>query len=316
MSVTDLSPTPERPTPAGTVSAPDVPAEPLPPPPPGVWKRLLSNPLAAGSLAVLAVIALCALLAPWIAPYNFAKQILADKMQAGSPQHLFGTDDLGRDILSRLIYGARISLLVAVCVEAFVVTIGLTVGLMAGYRGGWIDTLLMRITDVMLAFPDVLLAILLLGTLGTAAATPEASMGLVIVALGVTGWPPLARLVRGQVLSLRKREFVEAARALGATDSRIILRHILPNLLSPILVAVTVDAAGVILAEASLSFLGIGVQRPFPSWGRMINDALDYYRSQPRLLILPSVLLSVTVLSLNFLGDGLRDALDPRSRKR
>lgn len=290
--------------------------EPLPPPPPGVWKRLMSNPLAAGSLFVLAFIVLCAVLAPVLAPKGFAAQELSARLAPPSPAHPFGTDDLGRDILSRLIYGARISLSVAVSVELFVVGIGLTVGLLAGYRGGWLDTLLMRVTDVMLAFPDVLLAILLLGTLGTAASSPAASMTLVIVALGVTGWPPLARLVRGQVLSLRQREFVEAARAIGATDGWIIWKHILPNLLSPILVAITVDAAGVILAEASLSFLGIGVQRPFPSWGRMINDALDYYRSKPNLLIYPSVLLSVTVLALNFLGDGLRDALDPRSRKR
>lgn len=301
------------PVPAAPIVTPD---ETLAPPPPGVWKRLLANPLAAGSLIVLSLLVLFALLAPIIAPYGFAAQDLGARLQGPSPKHLLGTDDLGRDILSRLIYGARISLTVALAVEVFVVSIGLAVGLTAGYRGGIVDTILMRVTDVMLAFPDVLLAILLLGTLGTAAATPATSMGLVIVALGVTGWPPLARLVRGQVLSLRKREFVEAARALGATDERIILRHILPNLLSPILVAITVDAAGVILAEASLSFLGIGVQRPFPSWGRMINDALDYYRSVPSLLVYPSVVLSITVMSLNFLGDGLRDALDPRSRKR
>jgi ABC-type dipeptide/oligopeptide/nickel transport system permease subunit len=172
----------------------------------------------------------------------------------------------------------------------------------------------MRLTDVMLAFPDVLLAILLLGTLGAATASPAASLGLVVLALGVTGWPPLARLVRGQVLSLRKREFVEAARALGASNGRILRRHILPNLLSPVLVAVTVDTAGVILAEATLSFLGLGVQRPYPSWGRMIADAIEYLRSEPRLIVLPSIALSLTVMALNFLGDGLRDALDPRAR--
>jgi ABC-type dipeptide/oligopeptide/nickel transport system permease subunit len=173
----------------------------------------------------------------------------------------------------------------------------------------------MRITDTLLAFPDVLLAILLLGTLGAAASKPEISLILVVLSLGITGWPPLARLVRGQVLSLRKREFVEAAIAMGASNGRILLKHILPNLLSPIIVAVTVDAAGVILAEATLSFLGIGVQRPFPSWGRMINDALDYYRSEPRLVFSPAICLSLTVIALNFLGDGLRDALDPRKRQ-
>ena len=288
----------------------------LAPPAPGVWQRLLSNPLAAISLVALVLLALTALFAPLLAPYDFAHQDLANRLSGVSHLHRLGTDELGRDTLSRLIYGARISLLVAAAVEGFVVTVGLIVGLVAGFVGGGVDSILMRLTDVILAFPDILLAILLLGTLGSANASPLVSLGLVIIALGITGWPPLARLVRGQVLTLRKREFVEAARALGATDGRILRRHILPNLLSPILVAVTVDAASVILSEATLSFLGIGVQRPFSSWGRMINDALQYYQSQPRLIILPSLLLSVTVLALNFLGDGLRDALDPRAARR
>jgi ABC-type dipeptide/oligopeptide/nickel transport system permease subunit len=269
--------------------------------------------VAFGSLILLLFLVLTAALAPFIAPYSFQTQILADKMQGPSALHKLGTDELGRDTLSRLMYGAGISLLVAVSVECFVVVLGLIVGLSAGFFGGWLDSALMRVTDVI---PDVLLAILLLGTLGTKDVSAEKSLVLVIIALGVTGWPPLARLVRGQVLTLRKREFVDAARAMGATNGRILRRHILPNLLSPLLVAVTVDTAGVILAEATLSFLGIGIQRPYPSWGRMIQDALEYYRSEPRLLILPSVMLSLTVLALNFLGDGLRDALDPRSRRR
>ena len=272
------------------------------------------NKVAFASLIFLGLLVLVALFAGVLAPYPFAEQKLTDRMQTGSALHRLGTDDLGRDILSRLIYGARISLSVAVLVELFVVTIGVTVGLIAGFFGGWAETVLMRLTDTLLAFPDVLLAILLLGTLGAAASKPEVSLFLVVLSLGITGWPPLARLVRGQVLSLRKREFVEAAIAMGASNGRILLRHILPNLLSPIIVAVTVDAAGVILAEATLSFLGIGVQRPFPSWGRMINDALDYYRSEPRLVIWPALCLSLTVIALNFLGDGLRDALDPRKR--
>jgi ABC-type dipeptide/oligopeptide/nickel transport systems, permease components len=314
-----MSSTTAVPTPEGSAVNAATAAEQVAPPAPGTWKRLCANPLALGSLIVLGLIVLVALFAPLIAPYPFNAQDLPNKLQAPSAQYRLGTDDLGRDTLSRLIYGARISLMVALSVETFVVIIGLTVGLTAGFLGGWVDTGLMRFTDVILAFPDVLLAILLLGTLGTAdfvKQNPLSSIALVILALGVTGWPPLARLVRGQVLTLRKREFVEAARALGATNGRIILKHLLPNLLSPVLVAVTVDAAGVILAEATLSFLGIGVQRPYPSWGRMINEALDYYRSQPRLLILPSAFLATTVLALNFLGDGLRDALDPRSRQR
>ena len=277
------------------------------------FARLRRNPAAFLSLIFLATVGLVALLAPLLAPYPFAHQELTHGLQGPSRAHLLGTDDLGRDTFSRLLYGARISLTVAFAVESFVLAVGVTTGLVAGYFGGFIDGLLMRFTDVMLAFPDILLAILLLGILG-AKASPAASILLVILALGVTGWPPLARLVRGQVLSLRRREFVEAARALGATNARIVFRHILPNLISPVLVAATVDIAGVIVAEATLSFLGIGVQRPFPSWGRMINDALDYYKSHPLLLILPSVLLSLTVLALNFLGDGLRDALDPRRK--
>jgi ABC-type dipeptide/oligopeptide/nickel transport system permease subunit len=289
-------------------------ADAIAPPAPGLWRRLRRNPVTVASLIFLVLIASIALLAPLIAPYGFATQSLSDRQQPPSSSHWLGTDELGRDTLSRLIYGARISLTVGIAVEAVVVALGLFVGLTAGFLGGGIDMLLMRATDVMLAFPDILLAILLLGTLGTAAASPTVSMLLVILALGVTGWPPLARLVRGQVLSLRKRDFVEAARALGATKAHIVMRHILPNLLSPLLVAVTVDIAGVILAEATLSYLGIGIQRPYPSWGRMVNDALEYYRSNPRLLILPSVVLSLTVLAFNFLGDGLRDALDPRRR--
>jgi ABC-type dipeptide/oligopeptide/nickel transport system permease subunit len=278
-------------------------------------QELKKNKIAFASLIFLGLLVLVALFANFLAPYPFAEQKLVDRMQGPSAAHQLGTDDLGRDILSRLIYGARISLSVAVLVELFVVTIGVTVGLIAGFFGGWAETVLMRITDTLLAFPDVLLAILLLGTLGAAASKPEISLILVVLSLGITGWPPLARLVRGQVLSLRKREFVEAAIAMGASNGRILLKHILPNLLSPIIVAVTVDAAGVILAEATLSFLGIGVQRPFPSWGRMINDALDYYRSEPRLVFWPAICLSLTVIALNFLGDGLRDALDPRKRQ-
>ncbi len=200
------------------------------------WRRLLQNPVAAASLLVLVSLALVALLAPVVAPRGFAAQDFGHRLEGPSVRYPLGTDDLGRDLLSRLVYGARISLGVALAVEAFVVTIGLGLGLTAGFVGGRVDNALMRLTDVMLAFPDVLLAILLAGTLGAAAADPATSLLLVVIALGVTGWPPLARLVRGQVLSLRKREFVEAARALGATRARIVLRHILPNLLSPLLV--------------------------------------------------------------------------------
>lgn len=280
------------------------------------WQRIAANKIALASIIFLALLILAAAFVPMLLPFGYEQQLPDSRLLPPGGKHILGTDDLGRDILTRVLVGARISLMVAVSVECVVVFLGLTVGLIAGYRGGWIDSLLMRVTDVLLAFPDVLLAILLLGTLGATSSRPETSALLVVVSLGVTGWPPLARLVRGQVVALRQREFVDAARSIGSGHGRILLHHILPNLVSPIIVAVTVDAAGVILAEATLSYLGIGVQRPMPSWGRMINDALDYYKSEPRLVIVPATMLSLTVIALNFLGDGLRDALDPRKTRR
>jgi ABC-type dipeptide/oligopeptide/nickel transport system permease subunit len=280
------------------------------------WQRIAANKIALASIIFLVLLILAAAFVPMLLPFGYEQQLPDSRLLPPGGKHILGTDDLGRDILTRVLVGARISLMVAVSVECVVVFLGLTVGLIAGYRGGWIDSLLMRITDVLLAFPDVLLAILLLGTLGATSSRPETSAMLVVISLGVTGWPPLARLVRGQVVALRQREFVDAARSIGSGHGRILLHHILPNLVSPIIVAVTVDAAGVILAEATLSYLGIGVQRPMPSWGRMINDALDYYKSEPRLVIVPATMLSLTVIALNFLGDGLRDALDPRKTRR
>ncbi len=280
------------------------------------WQRITANKVALASIIFLALLVLAAVFVPMLLPYGYEQQLADSRLLQPNGKHILGTDDLGRDILTRVLVGARISLMVAVSVECVVVLLGVTVGLIAGYRGGWIDSLLMRVTDVLLAFPDVLLAILLLGTLGATSSKPETSAILVVVSLGVTGWPPLARLVRGQVVALRQREFVDAARSIGSGHGRILLHHILPNLVSPVIVAVTVDAAGVILAEATLSYLGIGVQRPMPSWGRMINDALDFYKSEPRLVIVPATMLSLTVIALNFLGDGLRDALDPRKTRR
>ena len=280
------------------------------------WQRIAANKIALASIIFLALLILAAAFVPMLLPFGYEQQLPDSRLLPPGGKHILGTDDLGRDILTRVLVGARISLMVAVSVECVVVFLGLTVGLIAGYRGGWIDSLLMRVTDVLLAFPDVLLAILLLGTLGATSSRPETSAMLVVISLGVTGWPPLARLVRGQVVALRQREFVDAARSIGSGHGRILLHHILPNLVSPIIVAVTVDAAGVILAEATLSYLGIGVQRPMPSLGRMINDALDYYKSEPRLVIVPATMLSLTVIALNFLGDGLRDALDPRKTRR
>lgn len=273
-----------------------------------VWSRLRRNPLAVASMIVLALIVLMAIVYPMVSPYRYDTQT-NDITAPSSARHLMGTDNLGYDTCTRVAVGARISLFVGIGVEAIVLLVGGIVGLTAGYYGGRLDNILMRITDIMFAFPDILLAILIMAIRG-------ASLANIFVALGITGWPGLARLIRGQAMSLRGREYVEAARAIGVPNHQIILKHILPNLLSPIIVASTIDIAGIIIAESTLSFLGIGVQPPMPSWGSLISNARDsgYWMGYPQLVIFPAVCLSLTVLSLNFLGDALRDALDPRLR--
>jgi ABC-type dipeptide/oligopeptide/nickel transport system permease subunit len=252
---------------------------------------------------------LVALFAPLLAPYAPDAQNLspAARLQGPGPKHWLGTDDLGRDVLSRLIYGARISLFVVLVVEVIELVFGAGLGLLAGYYGGWLDTLVMRLADTMFAFPDILLAILITGILGK-------SIGFVFLALALVGWPAMVRLVRGQVLSLREQEYVQAARAVGASDLRIISRHLLPNVMGPVIVAVTVGSAGVILAEATLSFLGLGVQPPDPSWGSMVQRSWEYRRAQPLQPLWPALTLATAITALNFLGDGLRDWLDPRQR--
>ncbi len=270
--------------------------------------RLRRNPLAVGSLIVLALIVLAALVIPLVSPYTYLEGT-GRSYEPPSAHHWLGTDKLGYDLLTNLAYGARVSLFVGVGVETLVLLVGGAVGLVAGYYGRWTDGLLMRLTDMMFAFPDILLAILIMAVRGP-------SLLNIFIALGITGWPGLARLVRGQTLSLRGREFIEAARALGVPDGQIIRRHILPNLLSPIVVAATIDIAGIIIAESTLSFLGIGVPNPIPSWGKMIVAPIQSssFLAHPALVIYPALCLSLTVLSLNFLGDALRDALDPRAR--
>lgn len=254
----------------------------------------------------MAALFLIALLAPWIAPYAYSEQHLELAKQPPGPRFWLGTDEYGRDILSRLLYGARISLTVALVVVAIEVLVGATLGLIAGYFGGRIDNAIMRLTDMFFAFPDILLAILITGILGPGLIN-------VFIALGLVGWPPMVRLVRSQVLSLRAREFVEAARAMGASHARIVLRHVLPHLAGIILVAATLGMGSMMLAEATLSFLGIGVQPPYPSWGSMIHDAWAFRRSHPIMTLWPAALLALAVTAFNFLGDGLRDWLDPRS---
>jgi len=276
-------------------------------------RRLSRNPAAVLSASVILVMVFLAIFAPVLTPHSYDTVDRAHVLSGPMPGHPLGTDNQGQDIWARLLYGARVSLSIGVIVEAIEVLIGVTLGLLAAYKGRWWDTLLMRVTDAMFAFPDLLFAILLVGILRPTSAF--ASFLTVFVALALVNWPSMARLVRGQALALREKEFIEAARAIGVPDRQILLRHLLPNIISPIVVAATVDIANVVLAEATLSFLGIGIQPPFPSWGRMISDALPYLRSAPMLLVYPSAALALLVLSFNFLGDALRDALDPRMRQ-
>lgn len=284
------------------------------------WRRLRRNPVAVLSGLFILVLVIVAICAPLFTHYAY--DYLDTKSYASTPsspdsKHLLGTDKLGEDVLSRLLYGARVSLGVSLVVVIVEMVVGVTLGLVAGFYGGKTDVALMRLTDVMFAFPDILLAIMLSAIVRSGSQTLPSWSSFVVLffALGVVGWPGLARLVRGQALALREKEYIEAARSIGVKNTHIIFRHLLPNLLSPIIVQVTQDIAGVILAEATLSFLGLGVQPPYPSWGRMIEDALAYKDTRPLLLLAPSLLLALTVMAFNFFGDALRDALDPRLRE-
>jgi ABC-type dipeptide/oligopeptide/nickel transport system permease subunit len=260
------------------------------------------------SVVFLVVLILAAIFAPLLTPYDAYAPDFAQTLQSPSPQHPLGTDELGRDMLTRLLYGARVSLAVGLIVQTSALTFGALLGLAAGYFGGATDTVIMRGVDIMYAFPNFLFAVFMVSILSP-------SILSIILVLAVVGWPFAARLVRGQVLSLREWEFVEAARVVGASNWRIMTRHILTNTLSPLIVAFTIGIAGVIMAEAGLSFLGIGIRPPNPTWGGMIAKGRQYFRSYPFLALYPSIILGLTVLAFNFLGDGLRDALDPRLRR-
>ncbi len=257
-----------------------------------------------GSLIVGAVV-LAAIAAPWVLPWDPATQDLANRLQGPTWQHWFGLDELGRDILARVLLGARVSLLVGVVVVGVSTIVGMIVGGISGYYGGAIDQTIGRVMDVLMAFPGMLLAIALVAVLGP-------SLVNVVLALAIIGWVGYARLVRGQVLRAREFEYVTAARALGAGTARILTRHVLPAALPPLLVQATLGMAGAILSEAALSFLGLGVQPPTPSWGTMINGGRVHLLDAPHLTIFPGLFLAVVVLGFNFLGDGLRDAVDPR----
>ena len=271
-------------------------------------KPLRSNPLAAVGLTLVIAFVLCALLAPWLAPHDPASIELPARLAAPSSAHWLGTDELGRDILSRLLYGARISLAVGGGVVTASLFLGLIFGSLAGYYGGLLDRLFTVIVmNAFLAFPGFLLAIAFVAFLGP-------GLFNLILALSIGGWVGYARLVRAQVLATREREFVEAARALGASDWRVITRHILPNIIQPVIVQAAIGMAGAVLAEATMSFLGLGVPPPTASWGSMLNDGRAHLFDAPHLVLFPAAAIMLTVLAFNFIGDGLRDYLDPRSR--
>jgi oligopeptide transport system permease protein len=290
----------------------------------GPWReafgRLIRNKLAIVGLVLVILLLFCGIFGPLLAPWPYQQQDLKAIFANGnrplppfSPNHILGTDQLGRDLLSRLLDGARISVTVAFVVQAVIIMLGVPVGAIAGWFGGRTDNALMRLTDVIYAFPDILFIILL------SVAFRETVFGqaldgllLVFVAIGLVGWVTVARLTRGQMLALKETEFVEAAKAIGVSDRKIVMRHLLPNGMGPIIVAITLGVPVAILAEATLAYIGIGVQPPRASWGSLIAEGQKYIRSEPHLVVFPAIFIALALIGFTFLGDGLRDALDPK----
>jgi peptide/nickel transport system permease protein len=269
---------------------------------------LQQHPMGRWGIALTLLVIFVGVTAPWIAPANPISQDLALRLEGPTLRHWMGTDELGRDILSRIIYGGRVSVIVSISVVAGGGMIGLAIGALAGYFGGWLDRFVnIVLINAFLSFPGILLAIAFAAFLGP-------GMGKVILALIITGWAGYARLARAQILQAKEMEYVLAARSLGASDARIILRHLLPNILQPILVQATIAMAGAILAESTLSFLGLGVLGPMPSWGAMLNDARSHLFDAPHLVVFPALAIMTAVLAFNLLGDALRDWMDPRMR--
>ena len=271
------------------------------------WLRFRRSRNAMVGGAIVVTVLICALFAPWIAPQDPARVSILAAWQPPGGDYALGADALGRDVFSRLIYGARVSLLVAMSVLAITMTVGVTLGMIAAWRGGWADGLIMRTVDVTFAFPEVIIALLVAAVLGPGTWT-------VIIALAMVWWPGIARLTRALVLSLKRELFVEAAIAAGTPTHRIMLRHFLPNIISPLIVRASIGVGFIIMAEATLSFLGIGVQEPQPTWGGMIRDGLPQLRSDPHLALSAAAALGIAMIGFNLLGDGLRDILDPKGR--
>ncbi|MGM0438719.1 MAG: ABC transporter permease [Bacillota bacterium] len=272
------------------------------------WKRLKRNKAAMVGLVMVIVFILIAIFAPFLAPYDPNEIDLTSVLKAPSGDHWLGTDYYGRDLTSRIIYGSRISLSVGIIVQTIALTIGTLMGSLAGYYGGKVDMFIMRIVDIVMSFPSLLLTIAIMVALGP-------SLYNVFLALGVVWWTRTARIIRSEFMRNREKEYVDAARALGNNDFVIMYKHILPNCMAPLIISFTMGIASSIMAEASLSFLGLGAQEPTPSWGSIINNGLQYLRTKPWYSLFPGLAIAYTVLGFNLLGDGLRDALDPRMKK-
>jgi peptide/nickel transport system permease protein len=272
------------------------------------WQSFYTNKLAVIGLGIVIFFIIIAIIAPWVAPYSYKDVVLVDRMQAPSSKHWFGTDDFGRDIFSRVLYGARISLWVGFFSVLGSVVIGTFLGIVAGYYGRWVDTIISRFFDIMLAFPSILLAIAVVSVLGP-------SLQNALIAIAVINIPNFGRLIRSKVLSVKQEEYIMAARAVGMKDARILLRHILPNSVSPVIVQATLAIATAIIEAAALGFLGLGAQPPMPEWGKMLADSRNYITQAPWTLFFPGMAIMLTVLGFNLMGDGLRDVLDPKMKQ-
>jgi oligopeptide transport system permease protein len=277
------------------------------------WRRFRRNRLAVTSLVIVILLILTALGAPLLEKLGLladptAQDVAKSYAPVGTPGHIFGTDELGRDVLAKLVFGSQVSLAIGFMVQGIVLLLGGTIGLVAGYFGGWVDNALMRFTDIMYAFPDLLFVLIIVAALGP-------SFLNIFVAIGLVSWVGLARLVRGQVLSIKEKEYVEAAHAAGSSPFKIIVKHLLPNSLGPVIVVLTFGIPAAIFTEAVLDFLGVGLRPPTPSWGVMVFDGYAAADAFPSLVLVPCAVLSITMLAFNFIGDGLRDALDPRMRR-
>lgn len=271
-------------------------------------KRFRRNKTATVGAVILLILILMAIFAPVLAPYDFGAQDIGNEFQPSSAAHWLGTDSFGRDILSRIIWGARVSLTIGFISVGIALLIGGAIGAIAGYYGGWIDNVLMRLMDILLSVPQFLLAIAIAAAMGP---------GLInlMIAVGISSTPTYARIVRSSILSAKEQEYIEAAKLSGATNARIIFRHILPNCMAPIIVQMTLGIAGAILNAAGLSFIGLGPEPPTPEWGAMLSDARQYFRNYPTVSLYPGLFISITIFALNVVGDGLRDALDPKQRR-